>query len=617
MAGSIQGGTFFSDHSGKEYAYTVSRGKPAHLLGYDLKRNKLVTNIPLDKEIGSWDLEISSDGWLYVAGNTGHVYKHKPGSEQIEDLGKFSNEALVFDLATGTQGEIFGGTYNHSLVFRYHPAIGFKDVGNGPMITGEQYVRSLVYRPKTGRLYAGVGAHAGLIELDPKTGTKKEILPEGFRDYAFVYNMSLATGFSDGDKLFAWLQTDDKHHTLMYDLETGKVIEKSGLIQVRSVIKDRISENIFYLAGGKLFSEDLNKTDKPKLLATFGDSLIADVMWGKDKKLYMLSCDNRILKYDPVTARSWAANMDIPPQPIKIQSLAAGPDGRIWTGGYLTGGHAAYNPKTGKIKQYPGLHQTEGMTVWGQYIYMGVYPAARMYVYDTKQRWQPEKGNPRLIKQINGQDRPFAGVDVPGAGRMFFGTVPRYGALGGTLLGYNIGKDSMSTYHNVIPNQSIVSLVYAGGIVYGGSTVRGGMGILPSEKEAKFFGWDWSTSSKVFEVVPIPGGRAVTCLINGPDGNVWGIADGVLFIFDPIKKAIIKRQSLYPIQQGKEGVYFDAKLIVHPSGTVYGTGGGNLFKISSEDMKYEEIRKGARLLTMDKDGTIYTVINETLWQYKP
>ncbi|MGV3507641.1 MAG: hypothetical protein ACO1N7_00025, partial [Sphingobacteriaceae bacterium] len=150
-----------------------------------------------------------------------------------------------------------------------------------------------------------------------------------------------------------------------------------------------------------------------------------------------------------------------------------------------------------------------------------------------------------------------------------------------------------------------------------GSTTRGGLGIMAVEKEARLFGWNPATKSKVFEVVPVPNARAITCLINGPEGEVWGIADGILFIFDPTKREVIFKKTLYTVSQGGAGFYYEAKLAVHPSGMIYGTGGGNLFQIDPKTKDYTIIKKGARLLTIDKQGRVYTVINETLWQYTP
>lgn len=616
--GSIQGGTFYSDAAGNEYVYTISRGKPAHLLGYNLKGNKLITDIELPHEAGSWDMEITSDGWLYAGGNDGRLFKHRPGSKMVEDLGQhLGTQTVVYDLAAGNNGEIFGGTYGGARVFRYHPADGYTDLGSGPVVPGEQYVRSLDFQSKTGKIYAGVGAHAHLIELDPKTGSKKQLLPDEFKHHEFVYNIAVVPGFSTGDRLFAWLHSGDHQETLIYNLATG-TLEKTRSIQVKTAIKDPENDKAYYLASGKLYSQDFSKPGQnATLLATIGDSTGLDAMWGKDKKLKILTVNKHIIKYDPANGHVSITDLNVPSQPLKINSIVAGPDGRIWTAGYLAGGHAAYDPKTGITKQYPGIDQAEGMTVQGDKIYIGVYPTAKIYVYDTKRKWDPANGNPRLIKQIEGQDRPYAGAAAPSIGKMFFGTVPRYGKLGGTLLEYNMRTDVLSTYAHVIPKQSVVSLVYAGGLIYGGSTVRGGNGILATEKEAKLFGWDPDAQKKVFEIIPVAGARAITCLVNGPDGNIWGIADGVLFIFNSDKKEVISQKTLYPFPKTGDGTYIDASLIIHPSGIVYGTGGGNLFKIDPKTMEYTVLRKGARFLTMDKEGTFYTVMGETLWQFKP
>jgi streptogramin lyase len=48
----------------------------------------------------------------------------------------------------------------------------------GQLVDGEQYVRSIA--AAGGKIYAGIGSHAHLVELDPETGEKREIpLPEG------------------------------------------------------------------------------------------------------------------------------------------------------------------------------------------------------------------------------------------------------------------------------------------------------------------------------------------------------------------------------------------------------------------------------------------------------
>src|SRR5690606_6232205 len=125
--------------------------------------------------------------------------------QQVEDLGQaLKGEIYLWEIVAGKDGEIFGTTYPGCRVFRYHPNDGFSDVGNGPLVTGQDYVRCIAYHEKTGNIYAGIGSRTYLIELDPKTGAKRQILPEKFTGKAgFVYPLVIVPDLANGDRLFA------------------------------------------------------------------------------------------------------------------------------------------------------------------------------------------------------------------------------------------------------------------------------------------------------------------------------------------------------------------------------------------------------------------------------
>src|SRR5690606_13701286 len=67
----LEGTVFTVDSIGNEWVYTVLRGKPGYLLGYNISSKKIMVNLPLERMDGSWDITVSSDGWLYVAGSAG------------------------------------------------------------------------------------------------------------------------------------------------------------------------------------------------------------------------------------------------------------------------------------------------------------------------------------------------------------------------------------------------------------------------------------------------------------------------------------------------------------------------------------------------------------------
>lgn len=611
----IQGSIFVNDEKGAELVYTVARGEPAQLLGYSVKTKKLVFQKALPKSDGAWDMAQASDGNLYVPGAAGNLFKHKPGTQKLEDLGvALTGQTYLWNLVAGKDGEVFGATYPGCRVFRYHPKDGFSDVGKGPLVQGENYVRSLAYHKSTGILYAGVGSHAHLVAINPTTGEKKEILPAKYKDREFVYGLEIVPGNDGNDRLLALLTADNI--TLVYNLNTKQVEQEIEGMDMKTVISS-VDKEVFYTSKMNLMAFDPSKS------ADLAKQLTADVgsanafNWGKDKKLYYLTAMANLVQYDPSTKNSTSTKLAIPPQPIPIQSILVGPDQRIWTGGYLAGGHATFDPVTKKNTKYVGLDQTEGMAVQGNNIYFGIYPKGRFYVYNTQLKWDVAKDSPRKIGQIEGQSRSFAVLSIPEKSKVYFGMIPEYGKLGGALITYDAVKDELKAFEQVVPQQAIASLIQDKEVVIAGTTVSGGLGVKASAKEAVLFGWDINTNTKTFELVPVPGAAAITCLIRMSEDVIWGMADGRLFVFNPQTKKVSSVQKLYDYPPLGSHIWRSAFLVKHPNGQVYGTDNGVLFKIDPVTKAVTQLAKEAGLLVMDKKGTLYFKRKTELWSYTP
>jgi hypothetical protein len=617
-ASMIQGSIFLKDGKGRALVYTVVRGEPAHLLAYEVATGKLVLDTPLEGADGAWDLAVATDGTLYIPGASGFLFSHKPGTQEVKNLGKvLPGQTYVWNLTAGKGGEVFGATYPGCRVFRYHPEQGFSDAGRGSLVEGENYVRSLAYHPKTGLLYAGVGSHAHLLEMDPATGEKKELLPEKYQDKEFVYGLELVPGKNGQDRLLALLNAGNT--TLVYNLHTKQVEQEIKGMDMKTVLTDSKTQTVFYTADKKLMKFDASKPiATAKQLAT--DIGTANAFaFGSKNKLNVLTSGANLVKYHLSTGAIEKVKLHIPPQPIPINALLYGPDEKIWMGGYLAGGHATYDPRTGVNTKYAGLDQTEGMTVSDSKIFFGIYPRGRFYMYDTKQSWNVAEKNPVLIGEAAGQSRAFAVVKVNTATerKIFFGTVPEYGKLGGALVVYNEKNKDFIVFDQPVAQQSVASLVQSEAIVLAGTTISGGLGIRPSTKEAVLFGWDIARDQKIFELVPVPGAAAITCLIKGPDNHIWGVADGTLFIFDVNKREVISTHKLYDYPPFNSHVWRSAAMVIHPSGMVYGTGNNNLFKIDPQTKAVAILNTNASLFAMDKEGTIYFRRSVELWKYRP
>ncbi|WP_266202726.1 ligand-binding sensor domain-containing protein [Pontibacter kalidii] len=614
----IQGSVFADDAAGKSYAYTVVRGRPAHFVGYSLDPLKLVVDAALPETDGSWDVEVSTDGIVYIAAANGVLFQHVPGTDAVTSLGiVLPGEKVIWDLAAGKDGEIFGGTYPGCRVFRYHPKDGFSDVGRGPLVEDENYVRSVTYHRETGKIYAGIASHSAMVELDPKTGEKKQLLPDQDRDQEAIYHINLVHGLKGGDRVFGWLTGPTERVTTIYNLKTRKFEAYMPTMDVKSIIKAPKGSKVYYTAGKKLYEIDYAaKVPEPKELAsTEGET--KTVRWGKNGMLYLLTGSKHIHTFNPKTGHLTTEKVDIPGQPIDIQSIGIGPDGLVWSGGYLAGGHATYNPKTGENRQLPGLDQTEGLANLGTEIYFGIYAKARLYAYDTQKPWDLKQNNPRLLGQIKGQDRPFAVLGLEKLNKVLFGTVPGYGQLGGALVAYDVAADKLETITNLIPDQSIVSLVEAGDLVIGGTSIFGGLGGKPTQAEAKVFGWDPVRKQKTFELVPVPGAMAITGLMKGPDGHIWGFADGDLFVLDVAKCSVISTHRLFEIHTRPSHIWRSAFMMTHPSGVVYASVNGRFLKIDPHTMQMTQLEENVGMPVMDEQGKLYFKRGMDLWLYEP
>lgn len=616
FAAMIQGSVFAKGPNGRELVYTVVRGEPAHLLGYDVETQELLIDQSLPKADGAWDLAQSSDGTIYAPGANGSLFAHTPGTQEVKDLGVvLEGENYLWNLTAGKDGEVFGATYPGCRVFRYHPKDGFSDVGKGPLVEKENYVRSLAYYPKTGMLYAGVGSKAHLIELNPKTGEKRELLPEKFKGYEFVYGLEIVPGVDGNDRLFALITNGSI--TLVYNLKTRVFEQEIEGMDMRA-IAGVPGGNAVYLTS----KSQLKRFDPAKNFQT-AEVLGEDIgtalafKYAEDGKIYFLTTGANLFSFNPKDNSLSKNKLQIPGQPIPIHSLATGPDGKIWSGGYLAGGNAAYDPKTGKSTFLPGLDQTEGMSVLGDKIYFGIYPKGKFYVYDTKSNWTPKEGNPKFLGQFENQSRAFAHAVLKDKNQVVFGMIPEYGKLGGALVRYDAQTEKLDYFPTPVENQAIAGLAYSGDYILVGTTISGGLGVAPETKEAHLVGWNPETGETLFDLIPVPGATALTGFLNMPDGTIWGMGDGQLFIFDPKSRQVKSVTKLFDYPPFKSHIWRSAFMVLHPDGYIYGTDWEKLFKLNPKTLEFTEIAKEAALLVMGKDGRLYFKRKTELWSYRP
>lgn len=635
-------GTTFGIGANQDKIYGIFTGSndhasyPARFATIDANTETAVgSSAPLPGAIGGWAATTATDGRVYLGSySNGHVYRHTPGTTGVTDLGQaVAGEVHIWDMTAGTDGRVYGGTYKGASYFKYETGAGFSQIGSKPIWPGKQYVRALAFDPAEGATYLGVGTNAALIRFDRVTGAKHNILPAKYAGDSMVGGLTFT-----GGRLFVVMANGTLSVLNVVENPDGSVTATEEATLSSSLrMSPALDGKVYFLRSGQLHAYDIAARQFTPLGVTtpigvtrLGWMRLADQVAYPGLTLVGVgNHDGRthLFKYNPTNRASRTAGVTgTPLQPTNINSVGTGPDGKIYSGGYLTGATGVYVPMRGDANDlspetvHRGLSQTDSMLAVGTKLYFGNYPSARIYEYDPAAPWSVGT-NPRQIMGLSShyQDRPYA--LAAGGGKLFVGTVPKYGRYDGALTVYDIATGQHTTLPNIVADQSVVALAYHNGKVYGGTTIRGGLGVdtSPRATEAKLFVYDVATGVKTEYTLPATRKLTAVTALRVVDGKIWGFAEGFLFVFDPATN----RFTTSPVERFTDvkytyGSWNDAELvtIARDPAHVYGTIGNYLFKVNKSTLAVTKlVTTGADGLTTDTYGNLYYSRYETLFRY--
>jgi hypothetical protein len=267
--------------------------------------------------------------------------------------------------------------------------------------------------------------------------------------------------------------------------------------------------------------------------------------------------------------------------------VGTGPDGRIYGSSMLPLRLFAYDPKKeATLLLGKASHSSGEIYSMGSYdgkLYLCSYPEARVSIYDPTKPLRfgdDEEANPRDLGPLGGeQDRPRAMVAGP-HGRIYIGSTPDYGLLGGAISVFDPKTKEKRVYRHIIPNQSVASLAYIekSDLLAAGSSIRGGGGTRPSEKWAKLILWDPQEEKKILEMMPVLEAKAILSLAATKDGALYGITDNEkVFVFD-VEKRITRKVMDLEFKEPRP-----TSLQLGPDGKVYGLASEALFAIDPKN----------------------------------
>ncbi|MEU5948747.1 hypothetical protein ABZ793_24750 [Micromonospora sp. NPDC047465] len=598
--------TVFEGHygtgaAGRPVVYGVQMGSPGVLSVADPVTRELLDTAYLPDSSGAWGITQTGDGTVYAGSYpNAHLYSYDPDTRATVDLGApVPGQTVLYGLRPGADGRVYGGTYPGAHVFSYAPGEGFRD--HGRMHPGEQYVIDVAVDAARNVLWAAVGTGGHLIRLDLTTGEKRDIWPEALRgDPNHPYDINLV-----GGKLFV---KRSKLQALVLDPDTGAVLADGFTMGSRGtspLAPD--GRSVYFTSGTDLWRYDLPTDTAGPVRDAAGAPVRSDgagIGFGfLDGQLYAVvgNYAGQALRYDPATGASERYRLPFPPQALDINNITAGPDGRIWTNLYINGNLAVLDPATGAATNVGRLGQADGFGWRDGKMYQGVYPYGGVLVYDPTQPYRLGT-NPRELFRLQpeGQNRPIAFASA--GSRVYVGSTPDYGLWGGALTVYDTATGARTTRRGIVADQGVISLAVVGDRLWAGTTVSGGGGTVPRATEAKLFTADLVTGEKTAEYTPVPGADAITSVVAGPDGMIWGLADGEVFVLDPATGAVTHRVD---VPGGYSGVA-DELVVSAADEHVYASLDGYLLKIDPLSKAVRVIRDAETYrLTQDGQGNLW------------
>ena len=407
-------------------------------------------SIPLAKTV-------ADNGIIYIGtNNRGYLLKFEPTFPEkgIVNLGRPSYSAsYIWDLCTGTDGKIYGGTSPDAAFFSYDPETGIIKTYKY-IVNDDQYVREVETDTLSGMIYLGIGyTTARIFQFNPVTEEFKNILPE-------EYQVS-------GERPYLYTGTDLKIYA--YVNKTYLRIENGETSRIDAFEFPGVAPTVF--SDGR----EVVKADYEKLILSNSQQDLLETHY---------------MEYDAEGTLIW--------------TLYKGTDGSIWGGTALPNRLFNYDPFTEKTTDLGNATYEEGDD--GQIysivnndngnLYIAAYPGSFLSYYDPREPWNfgYEAGNnPRAFGRLgDGHLRPYAMVIGP-EGLIYIGSSPEYGKIGGALAIFDPERwQLLFNYENLIPGQSIFSLStnQHDSFIYGG-TIIGGDGIsAPEGDSATFFIFD-------------------------------------------------------------------------------------------------------------------------------
>ena len=636
-----------TDENGRDVIWAMATGSeddPGILTATDVLTGEITRAVRLPGATGGWGVNQNPvTGTVYVGTyGAGALWLYTPGEEEAVNAGAPDIPAWDFgyNVAFDDEGNAYGGGwgeptegYPGASVYTYTEGEGFTgSLGGVPLTPSAHYTRALGYDDASRTVFVGTGNEVNLFACSIDTDECEnlvELLSPEIQDSVELRRMVVSDGYvlawagDGGSQGNDWLIVLEVERTEAGDLEVEVTEEIRGVAFPGSspVIDDAIYYTKAGYEGWPLFRYDVlsgEETQLPhdvEILARQWDVLELDDPEWPGATLVGLDSYGTLTRYSIETDTLEIREVpDVPEVSLRINSLTTGPDGALWTSGYLHGGIGRYTPMRGEQQETFGVGgQAEQMTVHDGRIFQGLYPGGTIASF-TPQQLRDEEAPTVECEIGGGQNRPYGLLSA--GDRLYYGSQAGTSQETGAFGWFDSATGECTTIEGPLGHQSVNTLTGSGDRIFGGGNIYFGYIHEPILEEASVMVFDQDTEDITEVELEIDGIRAVSAATTDADGTVWFYAEGWLLAMDPETLDWVHAEEIFPDlkPEGRIGGAY-ARMLTAEDGTIYGTAGGRVFGFDPEaslrggavepelTVLYEEA--ASQHLALDDHGNVY------------
>lgn len=625
---------------GEPIVFVLSNGDPVTFtVAHATTGTRLFSKGLFGATLGSWVVQDGTDGDIYLAvrdPTPAGLHRFDVREWQLHHVqDRIGGETGLHSGCVDRSGVLWFGTSPRAKLMSYDPRSNrIRDLGSQTDDAAFLYAVGVV----GDRIWAGTGPVPHLFVVDPVTGTQTEMHPPPHVMAGTEWFINIDQRNAD---VLVRLAPRGAYDTAIHHTRTGEwhrevipgthggaptPVAADGTTYVLGRDEAHRTELIGYRTHARrIVRPRLDQQPLPAQViesdSSYGIGLLRAPELGlPNQSVVGMNPTGELWFRSLTTKHTRVITADIPARVSQTHSIGAGPDGHMYIGGFLSGGAMSrLDADTLALEALRGPRQIDAVITHRDRLVISSCPGAEIHIGDPARPWDWGH-NPCSVLAV-GRHRAHLqerAVALAAAGDLIaIGTIPAHGRLGGSLTLLDPVTGRSEVHDHVVPNQSVTSLAHRAGLLYGATSVFGGVASTAVEPEGRLFVWDIARAEKVWEGSVSPGAAHVGGLAWGPDGLVGTTSNGDLFTFDPDAFRVTRLVSMLP--RSHRVVRWESAHTVHDPDTdcYLATQSDRLVRVRRHDWSVDVLSSTMAQIARAPNGRIFAVDHTNAYLIRP